>query len=94
MPGRSTVSPAAAPLPVHRLGAPAETPEEQRRLWDEGSFEDRAAVLRRVRAADPARGREWLAPVLPQEKADLSDLDHARADRVLPVLAHILGVTI
>jgi hypothetical protein len=55
---------------VHRIGVAAETPEEQRRLWDEGSFEDRAAVLRRVRAVDSTRGREWLAPVLPKEKAD------------------------
>jgi hypothetical protein len=53
-----------------RGAAPEETPEEQQRLWDEGSFEDRTAVLRRVRAVDPTRGREWLAPVLPKEKAD------------------------
>lgn len=52
------------------LPAAQETAEEQKRLWDEENFEARTAVLRRVRAADPARGREWLAPVLSKEKAD------------------------
>src|SRR6185369_5091968 len=52
-------------LPVAEQSA-----EEQKRVWEEGTFEARKEVLIRVRAADPARGREWLAPVLSKEKAD------------------------
>lgn len=49
-------------------------PEESltiaQRIWEEGSFKDRVAVLTAVRAADPARAREWLEPVFAKEKAD------------------------
>lgn len=45
-------------------------PEDVERLWEEGSFETREALLSRVRRVDPARGRAWLEAGLSQEKAD------------------------
>jgi hypothetical protein len=45
-------------------------PEDIERLWDEGSFEAREALLARVRRVDPGRGRAWLEAGLSQEKAD------------------------
>ena len=47
-------------------GPPADAEE----VWEEGSLGERLAILRRVRAVDPALARGWLAPVLPTEKAE------------------------
>lgn len=46
-------------------------PEEAETIWQEGTPAQRIAVLRRVRATTPERGREWVAAVWKQEKADL-----------------------
>ena len=57
--------------PVLVLEPDEETlPADAERLWEEGSFEIRETLLGRVRRVDPARGRDWLAAVLPKEKAD------------------------
>jgi hypothetical protein len=49
--------------------ADALSPDSER-IWEEGSLDERVAVLRRVRAVDPALARSWLAPVLSKEKAE------------------------
>ena len=49
----------------------AETlPDDAETIWQEGTTAERLGVLRQLRAVDPARGREWLAAVWKQEKAD------------------------
>ncbi|WP_406862629.1 DUF5691 domain-containing protein [Streptomyces sp. HUAS MG47] len=52
-----------------------------RRLWDEGLFAERVALLAAVRAADPAAGRELLAATWAAERAEdrLMFLDSLRA---------------
>jgi hypothetical protein len=45
-------------------------PSDAERVWEEGSLDERVAILRRVRAVDPALARSWLAPVLSKEKAE------------------------
>jgi hypothetical protein len=60
-------APALAPEPE---GDEETLPPDAERLWEEGSFETREALLVRVRRVDPARGRAWLATVLSKEKAD------------------------
>ena len=39
-------------------------------VWQEGTSAQRVALLQRLRASEPARGREWLDDVWKQEKAD------------------------
>jgi hypothetical protein len=39
-------------------------------LWQEGTAGQRVALLRRLRAVDPAKARDWLAAAWKQEKAD------------------------
>ena len=39
-------------------------------VWQEGSPEERLAILRRVRSANPAQAREWLVETWRSEKAD------------------------
>jgi hypothetical protein len=45
-------------------------PADADRLWEEGSHEQREALLRRVRRVDPGRARDWLAAGFAKEKAD------------------------
>ena len=40
-------------------------------LWQEGTTAQRVAVLRRLRASDPAMARDWLTSVWKQEKAEV-----------------------
>ncbi len=49
----------------HILPADIET------VWQEGSGEQRAEMLRRVRVADPSRALEWLKAVWKKEKVDV-----------------------
>ncbi|MFN0056508.1 MAG: DUF5691 domain-containing protein [Planctomycetales bacterium] len=44
--------------------------QELRRIWEEGTLAARAEALATVRRADPQQAREWLEPVLAQEKPD------------------------
>lgn len=46
-------------------------PDDAETLWQEGTPGQRVEVLRRLRAIDPARAREWLADAWKREKADL-----------------------
>jgi hypothetical protein len=41
------------------------------RDWEEGNAAQRGNALAELRMRDPARGRTWIAAVLPKEKADL-----------------------
>lgn len=45
-------------------------PNDTETMWQEGTLVERLGILRQLRATDPARGREWLAAVWKQEKAD------------------------
>lgn len=54
-----------------RPGAEDRPAGEDERIWEEGSFDDRLELLKRLRATDPDRAREWLRPVFSKEKADL-----------------------
>jgi hypothetical protein len=45
-------------------------PTEVEQLWNEGSFEDRKAVLERMRSVEPSRGRDRLREAWAKEKAD------------------------
>ncbi|HZR44762.1 MAG TPA: DUF5691 domain-containing protein [Ktedonobacteraceae bacterium] len=49
-------------------------PADAEMIWQEGTTGQRCELLRRLRVADPAKAREWLAVVWKKEKAD------ARAD--------------
>lgn len=40
-------------------------------IWQEGTSSERIATLRQVRAANPARAREWLAAAWKREKAEM-----------------------
>ncbi len=53
-----------------RSGEGERPPGEDERIWEEGSLDARLEVLKRLRATDPDRAREWLRPVFPKEKAD------------------------
>ncbi len=46
-------------------------PENAETLWQEGTRAQRVEILRRLRAVDPAKAREWLEAVWKQEKADV-----------------------
>jgi hypothetical protein len=46
------------------------SPEEWQRRWEEGTLSERCAVLRALRASDPAEARAWLTAVLPGESAE------------------------
>ncbi|HEX7733602.1 MAG TPA: DUF5691 domain-containing protein [Ktedonobacteraceae bacterium] len=45
-------------------------PEDAETIWQEGTLGQRIAILRRQRAADPARALAWLEGVWKQEKAE------------------------
>ena len=49
----------------------SDLPEDADTLWQEGTAGQRVEILRRLRAVDAAKGREWLEPVWKREKADL-----------------------
>jgi hypothetical protein len=51
---------------VHEMDASG----DEGTIWEEGALPQRLAVLERVRRREPACGREWLAGVWRQEKAD------------------------
>lgn len=61
---------AAGPTLEPEEGDEETLPADADRLWEEGSFETREALLVRVRRVDPARGRAWLEAGLSKEKAD------------------------
>jgi hypothetical protein len=46
-------------------------PADAETVWEEGTTGQRVEILRRVRAVDPERGRQWLQAVWKQEKADV-----------------------
>jgi len=46
-------------------------PEHAETLWQEGTRGQRVEILRRLRAVEPAKAREWLEAVWKQEKADV-----------------------
>src|SRR5258708_14781944 len=46
-------------------------PDDAETLWQEGTAGQRVEILRRLRAVDAVKGREWLEPVWKREKADL-----------------------
>jgi hypothetical protein len=56
----------------------------ERRLWEEGEADQRAAFLRRLRATDPAEARRLLEQAFPDEAARMRAL-------FLPALAERLG---
>jgi hypothetical protein len=45
-------------------------PPDAETIWEEGAQGQRVEVLRRLRKADPARAREWLAAAWKREKVD------------------------
>ena len=51
---------------VHEMDASG----DEGTIWEEGALPQRLAVLERVRRREPACGREWLAGVWRQEKAE------------------------
>ena len=57
----------AAQHPGWKFAALAGVDPDERRLWDEGDAEQRAAFLRRLRAVDPAEGRRLLQAVFADE---------------------------
>ncbi len=62
----------AAIFPEWRAVVEAEDvplPDDER-TWSEGSADDQLRALRRMRAADPSRGRDWVASVWKSERAD------------------------
>jgi hypothetical protein len=46
-------------------------PDDAETIWQEGTAGQRVEILRRLRAVDAAKGREWLEPVWKREKAEL-----------------------
>ncbi|HEU5378456.1 MAG TPA: DUF5691 domain-containing protein [Ktedonobacteraceae bacterium] len=46
-------------------------PVDAETIWQEGSVGQRVEVLRRLRAVDPAKAREWLEAVWKQERAEV-----------------------
>lgn len=53
------------------LGEREPPPADARAIWDDGLPKARRAIFRRMRAADPATARAWLAEAWPHEKADI-----------------------
>lgn len=53
-------------LAAHEEGLPADAET----LWQEGTLGQRVEILRRLRAVDAGRARDWLEDVWKQEKAD------------------------
>jgi hypothetical protein len=47
-----------------------ELPPDAERIWEEGSFAERRAILAKLRAVAPAQTREWLSVVWAKEKAE------------------------
>ncbi|HET8626418.1 MAG TPA: DUF5691 domain-containing protein [Thermomicrobiales bacterium] len=71
---------------AERLPAAGEAPPaDAETIWQEGKAAQRLALLRVVRAHDPARGREWLAAVWTQEKAEF------RAEAITTLEAGLSG---
>ncbi|MBZ6473873.1 DUF5691 domain-containing protein [Streptomyces griseocarneus] len=62
--------------------ASARSPEDERRVWQEGLFAERVGVLAAVRRRDPAAGRDLLASTWAKEPAEdrLMLLDSLRAE--------------
>ncbi|WP_371612727.1 DUF5691 domain-containing protein [Streptomyces clavifer] len=56
--------------PGHARRPAVEDPEAVRRLWEEGLFAERVALLAAVRAEDPAAARELLATTWSTERAE------------------------
>ena len=54
-------------LPADESGLPAEAET----IWQEGTSAQRAEILRRLRAVDPDKARDWLEAVWKQEKAEV-----------------------
>ena len=54
-----------------RLETQQVLPTDIETVWQEGSGEQRAEVLRRVRVADPSKALEWLKAVWKKEKVDV-----------------------
>src|SRR5262249_34685965 len=46
-------------------------PADAETIWQEGTPGQRVEILRRLRAVDPGKAREWLDDVWKQEKADV-----------------------
>src|SRR5262249_29284633 len=46
-------------------------PDAAETIWQEGTAGQRVEVLRRLRAVDPAKARQWLEPVWRREKAEV-----------------------
>lgn len=53
------------------LIAESTLPTDAETIWQEGATTQRVALLRRLRASDPALARDWLDAVWKQEKADI-----------------------
>jgi hypothetical protein len=53
-----------APLETGTSGSDGEL----RKVWDEGTIDERCRMLATVRADDPRRGRDWVQEALPREK--------------------------
>jgi hypothetical protein len=56
--------------PVWRWVEEMDAPGDEETIWEEGALSQRLAVLERIRRREPACGREWLAGVWRQEKAE------------------------
>ncbi|MFD6150939.1 DUF5691 domain-containing protein [Streptomyces sp. NPDC060243] len=54
--------------PAHEAATSA--PEDDERLWDEGLFAERVALLARVRESEPERARALLGPTWAKERAE------------------------
>jgi hypothetical protein len=54
-------------------GPAADTPEERRRIWEEGGLAERLSVLRATRADDGAAARAWVEAVWKEEKATVRE---------------------
>lgn len=52
-------------------GGSEELPDDAETVWQEGSASERVDMLRRMRATDPARAREWVLAVWPRESAEM-----------------------
>lgn len=52
-------------------GSEGALPADAQEIWQEGTTQQRSEILRRQRAIDPDKAREWLEAVWKQEKADV-----------------------
>ncbi|HLJ82407.1 MAG TPA: DUF5691 domain-containing protein, partial [Ktedonobacterales bacterium] len=59
----SSFNPAWAWVRGAMTGGADALPEDAETIWQEGTAGERVAVLRQMRASDPARAREWLTDV-------------------------------